>query len=419
MDKKHIFVSVPVIGAVTVLTLYAATRVASEPTDLGQEAEAVVEVAKGPHGGRLLVDGDFSVEVTIFERGVPPMFRVYFLQEGEPLDAAQVALKIELQRLGGRVDVFEFEKEADYLRGNGVVEEPHSFDVTVVAERGGRTHRWTYPSYEGRVSFTPEAIESSGLVLETTGPATLERTLTIYGRIVPNTDLQADVIPRYSGVVMATHKALGDTVIAGELVAVVQSNESLQSYDVRSPIAGTIVHKDIRLGEFLPEGRIIYRVTDTSTVWADMHVYRQDFPHLRLNQPVAIRGGEELPEVTGTIDYLSPIGTAATQTMLARVELPNPDGKWRPGWFVTAEVLVERVEVPVAVRASALQTFRDWDVVFVNEGSLFEVRPVELGRRDAAWVEILSGIGAGQKYVAENSFIIKADIGKSGASHDH
>ena len=95
------------------------------------------------------------------------MFRVYVFEEGEPLDAAQVALEIELHRLGGRVDFFEFTKEDDYLRGNGVVEEPHSFDVTVIVERGGRTHRWTYPSYEGRVSFSPEAIKSSGLVVET------------------------------------------------------------------------------------------------------------------------------------------------------------------------------------------------------------------------------------------------------------
>ena len=134
---------------------------------------------------------------------------------------------------------------------------------------------------------------------------------------------------------------------------------------------------------------------------------------------MTLRGGEELPEVTAAISYLSPFGAAATQTLLARIELPNPTGAWRPGWFVTGEILVERVEVPLAVKAGALQTFRDWDVVFVNEGSFFEVRPLEIGRRDSDWVEVLSGIAAGKKYVTENSFIIKADIGKSGASHDH
>ena len=105
--------------------------------------------------------------------------------------------------------------------------------------------------------------------------------------------------------------------------------------------------------------------------------------------------------------------------MLARVVLPNPNGEWRPGLYVTAQILVEEVEVPTAVKASALQSFRDWDVVFLNDGNRFEIAILELGRRDAEWVEVVSGLAAGQRYVADNSFIIKADILKSGASHDH
>ena len=75
--------------------------------------------------------------------------------------------------------------------------------------------------------------------------------------------------------------------------------------------------------------------------------------------------------------------------------------------------------MPVAVKASALQSFRDWEVVFMEDGSTFEIAILELGRRDGAWAEVVSGLSAGQKYAAENSFIIKADILKSGASHDH
>jgi membrane fusion protein, heavy metal efflux system len=99
--------------------------------------------------------------------------------------------------------------------------------------------------------------------------------------------------------------------------------------------------------------------------------------------------------------------------------LENSDGTWRPGLFVDGEIVVEESEVPVAVRSSALQTFRDWDVVFMQDRNIFEIAILELGRRDEEWVEVVSGLKAGQKYVADNSFIIKADIGKSGATHDH
>jgi membrane fusion protein, heavy metal efflux system len=105
--------------------------------------------------------------------------------------------------------------------------------------------------------------------------------------------------------------------------------------------------------------------------------------------------------------------------MLARVELPNPTGSWRPGLFVTGEIIAEEAEVPVAVKTSALQQFRDWDVVFMQDGAMFEIAILDLGRRDSEWVEVLSGLPAGQKYATENSFIIKADILKSGAAHDH
>ena len=401
--------------------LYFGTSAGSRGTHAGTDTGVGAETGppKGPHGGRLLVDGDFSVEVTIFEHGVPPHFRVYCAESGQPIDPAEVALSIELRRLGGRVDTVSFTEERDYLLGDTVVQEPHSFDVVVVAERDDRTHRWTYPSYEGRVALTPEAIESSRLVIEAAGPATLETVLTLYGRVVPNQDRRARVIPRYPGIVTDVRKRLGDEVTAGEVLAIVQSNDSLQPYQVLSPIGGIVVQRDITVGEFTPEGQVIYTVADLSTVWVDLHVYRNDFPRLARGRRVIIHTSDGRGSTPGTLSYLSPFSEAQTQTMLARVELPNPTGQWRPGSFVTGEVVVGEVSVPLAVKTSALQTFGDWTVVFLNEGELFEPRPLELGRRDHTWVEVLGGLTVGQRYVAEQSFIIKADIGKSGASHDH
>ena len=71
------------------------------------------------------------------------------------------------------------------------------------------------------------------------------------------------------------------------------------------------------------------------------------------------------------------------------------------------------------VPLAALQRFRDWDVVFVRFGDDYEIRPLELGRRDGVNVEVLGGLKAGDPVVVEQSYIVKADIEKSGASHDH
>ena len=157
----------------------------------GHEA-AEAEVAKGPHGGRLLSDGDFATEVTIFERGVPPEFRVFLYEKGQPIDASAAKVTIELHRFGGRLDKIGFAKRQDYLLGDMEVVEPHSFDVKVVAEHGGKTSRWEYDSYKGRTTMTSEAVKNSGIVIETAGPAKIKTALKVNGRVVPNED------PRHS-----------------------------------------------------------------------------------------------------------------------------------------------------------------------------------------------------------------------------
>ena len=101
------------------------------------------------------------------------------------------------------------------------------------------------------------------------------------------------------------------------------------------------------------------------------------------------------------------------------MELDNKDGKWRPGMFVNAEMATEETPVPVAVSVDALQTIRDWTVVFGRYGEYFEARPLELGRSDGEMIEVIKGLSAGEQYAAGNSFAIKAELGKSGASHDH
>jgi cobalt-zinc-cadmium efflux system membrane fusion protein len=383
------------------------------------EVEGATEPAKGPHGGRLLGDGGLAVEVTIFERNVAPEFRVYVFEAGAPLDPDGVQLTIDLHRFGGRVDHIRFAPRDGYLLGDRTVEEPHSFDVEVAVEARGRAQRWRYASYEGRTEMSPAALASSGISLETAGPATIEMVIPANGKVLPNGDRFALIAPRYPGVVKEMRKGLGDAVAPGEVLAIVESNQSLQAYQVTAPIAGTVVAKYAVPGTVVRDGAAIYEVADLSTVWVDLSVSPDDFSRIRPGQQASIASVGGSVTGAGKVIYLSPLGTERTQALLARVEMPNAAGEWRPGLFVTSRIQVEEAHVPVAVKASALQTFRDWDVVFLYDGGVFQVAPLVLGRRGAGWVEVKEGLRGGERYAAENSFIVKADVGKSGASHDH
>ena len=428
MNKKQLIIFAIVLAVGAGLTLLALKRGdhghAHDEHGHSHGNHAEPEAAKferGPHNGRMLRDGDFAAEVTIFETGVPPQFRVYLFEQGKTVDPTQVKLTIQLDRLGDRTEVHQFKPEGEYLAGDPslVVYEPHSFKVTVTAEHGGKNHRWQYDSPEARTELPPATAKNSGVTVETVGPATIKSTLRVHGRVRVNEEQMKHLVPRYPGVLKEVRRKLGDRVAKDEVLAVIESNESLQKYEIKSDLAGIIIEKHAAVGESVGNDEPIFIVANLESVWVDLNIFRQDTTRVKVGQTVRIDGGEGLPEVEGKISYLSPFGAENTQTLLARVELPNPDGYWRPGLFVAGEVIFAETNVPLAVKPGAVQSFRDWTVVFVNDGNLYEPLVIETGRADADWVEITSGMKAGQRYAAEGSFIIKADILKSGASHDH
>ncbi|MBP6367249.1 MAG: efflux RND transporter periplasmic adaptor subunit, partial [Nitrosomonas sp.] len=193
----------------------------------------------------------------------------------------------------------------------------------------------------------------------------------------------------------------------------------LSNYEIRSPISGIIITKTIALGEAMKEDREIYTIADVSTVWTAITVYPKDLGMVREGQKVAVKATAYDVESEGIVTYISTLIGGQTRTATARVELDNAAGKWRPGMFVNAELVAEEIQVPMAVSVNAIQTMRDWSVVFGRYDQYFEVRPLELGRSDGEMVEVLKGLAPGEKYAGGNSFAIKAELGKAGASHDH
>lgn len=418
MKYKNL-IQIAAIAVLLVGALFVGLKIFSAKPATAADEHAEEAVIKGPHGGRLFGEKKFQAEVTIYEpAGLEPNFRVYFYENGQPLDPQGVDLTLELHRIN-RVDRIGFEKQEMFLVGRQPAVEPHSFDVKITAQRGSQTYQWGYQSLEGRVEMSEESRRKAGIAIETAGPAKLALRLELNGKILPNEEQLVHVHPRFPGVAKEIRKRLGESVREGETLAVVESNESLQNYEIKAEIAGTVIERHVTLGELVSGQEPIFTIANLATVWADLSVYRQDFPLLRKGQKVILEGGPGLEKTEAKISYISPFGAENSQTMLARAEVPNPNGAWRPGLFVRANVITDEVEVPVAVKASALQTFRDWDVVFIRVGELFEAAPVELGRRAEEWVEIKSGLKPGEKYAAENSFIVKADIGKAGATHDH
>ena len=376
------------------------------------------EVAKGPHGGRLLMQDDFSLEITIYETGLPPEFRIYAYHDNQPVAPGEVTLDMELNRLGNITDHIKFMPQEDYLRGNAVVYEPHSFEVTVKATHEGESYSWHYDNFEGRTEISDSMSKEMGIQTEVVGPITLTETRTLTGRVQTNPNRLSRVRPRFPGVIKAIRHELGEVVRAGDILATVQSNESLQNYHVKAPIDGLIVKRDAQVGEATGD-EPLFIIADHSDVWVELDVFVRDLELIKNNQTVIVETLDGNYRKTASIDWVSPLTSHASQSVQARATVSNKDGALRPGQFIRGHVTVAEQTVSLAVRQSALQRFRDFQVVFARFGDTYEVRMLELGRRNRDWVEVLGGIDPGTQYVTENSYIIKADIEKSGASHDH
>ncbi|HEY9052111.1 MAG TPA: efflux RND transporter periplasmic adaptor subunit, partial [Gammaproteobacteria bacterium] len=207
------------------------------------------DITKGPQGGRLLQSDNFALELKIFEKGVPPEFHIYSYKDGKLLNPADVTLVIKLSRLDGQIDTFNFQPQHDYLRGDGIVTEPHSFDITVEASHGDKNYKWKYENYEGRVQISNDIATNSGIKTELAGPQTIKETLNLTGRVQTDPNRLSQVRARFQGIVIKVQRELGDVVRHGDVLAEIQSNESLQNYTIKAPINGVIVSRDVQVNE--------------------------------------------------------------------------------------------------------------------------------------------------------------------------
>jgi len=504
MQKRTAIIVAVVVAAALVLG-FALNRRDSSGASVAEsaagEAPGPLNYPRGPRGARLLSEGDLQLEMTIYETGVPPQFRVYPYDANlRPIAPGDVQLAVDLHRLGGRVDRISFVPEADYLRGQEVVEEPHSFDVKVRASRrpSGQAHTWDYSQIEGKVRLGADQLQSAGIEIATAGPRMMLTTIEVPGEIKADDTRTAHVVPRLQGVVLEVLKKAGDRVRRGELMAVINSREladakstyiesihhlaftratlvreeslwkkkisaeqdylqarraveeaelaedlaaqklvalgvpaaalpgiptapreSLSRFEIRAPLDGTVIERDVAIGEAVPADRDIFVIVDLSAVWVEAVVTASNLSLVRQGQDATVFSKDLGREARGRVSFIGSLIGEQTRSAIARIVIPNMDGTWRPGLFVTVRLVQESTTVPVAVLAEAIQTFRDWQVVFVRYGDWFESRPLELGRSDGTWVEVLSGLTPGVQYAAANSFAVKAEIGKLGATHDH
>ncbi len=263
---------------------------------------------------------------------------------------------------------------------------------------------------EGHIKLTPEQIQFAGIGLEESKSGNIREVLPLYGQVVTNEQNVQSIVARFEGVITKVTKKIGDSVSTGEILALVESNDSLKNYAIKSSITGVVIERNANVGEQTSD-KTLFKVADFSTVWADLSAFPKDLANIQLGQQTRIKCSASNVTGEGKVIYISPFGNS-NQTTKVRVLLENPKYLLVPGHFITAEINLAETAVVVAIRSEAVQMVEEHNVVFVQENESFEPRKIILGRTDGELIEVLAGLRVGETYVTKNSFILKAEIGK-------
>lgn len=315
----------------------------------------------------------------------------------------------------GAEDGHGHEEKADEHGHNEGKEEGHKEEGH---KEEGHAHGEEEEEHGDATELSKESIEAAGIKIEEAGSANIHETIRLTGRTTLNQNSTAQVKARFPGIVREVKKGPGDMVNSGDVLAMVESNESLQVYPVKSPIGGVVLVRNTNIGDVAGDTPM-FTITDTSNVWAEFHVFPRDIDRIKTGQKILITSFEGGHEGEALISTLLPVAEASSQTVVARVTLPNPEGLWRAGMTVRGDVIVGEHPTKVAVKTTAIQRMEGKNAVFVQEGDRYETRPIRIGASDNEWTEVLEGLKPGERYVSDKSFQIKADIGKAGAAHEH
>lgn len=201
-----------------------------------------------------------------------------------------------------------------------------------------------------------------------------------------------------------------------------QPAASLRRQELRSPIAGRIAERRVDLGALVGrEGQEseLYVVVDLSELWVDLAVPPADLSAIREGQDITVVVGTGGERATARIIFVSPLLDRDTRAARVVASLPNPNYVFRPGSFVTAEIPLSQGRAGIVIPKAALQTVKGERVVFVRNERGFEARQVATGLEDDRSVEIVSGLFPGEAIAVSNTFVLKAELGKAEAEHQH
>jgi Cu(I)/Ag(I) efflux system membrane fusion protein len=164
-------------------------------------------------------------------------------------------------------------------------------------------------------------------------------------------------------------------------------------------------------GQRVKAGDEIYRIADHTVVWIIADVAESDLPMVKIGTraTVTVRAYMAQP-VEGEVTFIYPELKTETRTARVRIEVPNPQDRFKIDMYADVVFQAEQTIPVIAVPVSAVIDSGQRQVVLVAKGEgRFEPRPIKLGRRGDGYIEVLDGLNAGEEVVTSATFLIDAE----------
>jgi len=268
---------------------------------------------------------------------------------------------------------------------------------------------------ENATSIGSDHARSSGIATAIAGSEDLSRAVRTYGRVAVPPNQISHIRARFPGLIKTVSVDIGDAVDAGDRLASVEANTSLKVYTISAPISGVVTQRHANAGE-LAKDQVLFSIVNPERLWAELRIFEGQLAEVRTGQPLRLSSATQ--ETSSMIENILP-SLDDHPFVIARAKIDNKSGIWSPGMFVEGDIVVDTFSASLAVDNRALQTLDGARGVFTQEGERYEFHPLQLGRSDGDFTEVLGGLEPGSNYVVKNSYLIKADIEKSGAAHEH
>ena len=283
-------------------------------------------------------------------------------------------------------------------------------------EHGGHGHD-EHEEEKNHVELTNDSATQSGLTTAIAEAGEVHQRIALYGQIIAKPENVRQLSARFPGIIRTMNVQQGSRVQKGDVLASIEANDSLRSYNIVAPINGVVIARHANDGEATGDKPLL-TIANFSQLMAKLSAFPRDAAQLEIDQPVLINSRNKTRSAHSHIETLTP-SSDNSPTMTLLLELNDSSHQWTPGEWINAYVTVSKKSVALRIDQRAVQTVREQNAVFVKNGERYELRPVKLGDSDGEFTEVLSGLNSGERYVVGNSYLLKADLEKSGAAHEH